>query len=140
MSLDQTNVVDAIGVDDATGELVLTITDHLEWTVRVDEHLLLLQEKLKSYLRFVESGEMLEVYPDAKGRAVLIDVVCKYPPSQLALGFYNQVAKIVDGAGIKLQHRLFSADWLLSDEYVNHASPLAVLTSRSALPSHWRRP
>ncbi|MBX5148143.1 DUF6572 domain-containing protein [Rhizobium lentis] len=110
MSLDQTNVVDAIGVDDATGELVLTITDHLEWTVRVDEHLLLLQEKLKSYLRFVESGEMLEVYPDAKGRAVLIDVVCKYPPSQLASGFYNQVAKIVDGAGIKLQHRLFSAD------------------------------
>ncbi|MBY5520356.1 hypothetical protein HFO42_05630 [Rhizobium leguminosarum] len=109
MSLDQTNVVDAIGVDDATGELVLTITDHLEWTGSDKEHLLLLQEKLNTYLGFVESGEMLETYPDAKGRAVLIDVVCKYLPSQHAQGFYNKVAQIVEGAGIKLQHRLFRA-------------------------------
>ncbi|MFS2174731.1 DUF6572 domain-containing protein [Rhizobium pisi] len=109
MSLDQTNVVDAIGVDDATGELVLTITDHLEWTGNDNEHFLLLQEKLKTYLGFVESGEILETYPDAKGRAVLIDVVCKYPPSQQAQGFYNQVAQIVEDTGMKLRHRLFCA-------------------------------
>ncbi|WP_261334802.1 DUF6572 domain-containing protein [Rhizobium leguminosarum] len=90
MSLDQTNVVDAIGVDDATGELVLTITDHLEWTGSDKEHLLLLQEKLNTYLGFVESGEMLETYPDAKGRAVLIDVVCKYLPSQHAQRLLQQ--------------------------------------------------
>ena len=77
MSIDQTNVVDAIGVDNATGDVVLTIADHLEWTGSDNEHLLLLQEKLNTYLSFVESGELLEAYPDAKGRTVLIDVVCK---------------------------------------------------------------
>ncbi|MGO8134287.1 DUF6572 domain-containing protein, partial [Rhizobium ruizarguesonis] len=57
MALDETNVIDAIGVDKATGELVLTITDHLEWKGSDSEHLLLLQEKLNTYLGFVESGE-----------------------------------------------------------------------------------
>ncbi|MDC9811837.1 MULTISPECIES: DUF6572 domain-containing protein [Rhizobium] len=110
MSLDRTNVVDAIGVDYATGELVLTITDHLEWTESDSEHLLLLQEKVNTYLAFVESGEILETYPDAKGRAVLIDVVCKYPPNQQAQCFYNQVETVAEGVGIKLQHRLFGGD------------------------------
>lgn len=110
MSVDQTNVIDAIGVDSATGEVVLTIADHLEWTESDNDHLLLLQEKLNTYLSFIESGEMLETYPDAKGRAVLIDIVCKYPMSQQAQGFYNQVGRIVEGAGMKFRHRLFSAD------------------------------
>ncbi|MGR9451111.1 DUF6572 domain-containing protein [Rhizobium leguminosarum] len=110
MSVDQTKVVDAIGVDSATGGVVLTITDHLEWTGSDDAHGLLLQEKLNTYLSFVESGEMLETCPDAKGRAGLIDVVCKYPLSQQAEAFYTQVAQIVEGAGIKLRHRLFGAD------------------------------
>lgn len=112
MSVAQTNVVDAIGVDNVTGDVVLTITDHLEWTGSDNEHLLLLQEKLNTYLSFVESGELLEAYPNAKGRAVLIDVVCKYPPNQQAQGFYNQVTQIVEGAGLKLRHRLFSAGYL----------------------------
>lgn len=109
MSIAQTNIIDAIGVDNATGDVVLTITDHFEWTENNNEHLLLLQEKLNAYLRFVESGEIVKAYPNAKNRAILIDVVCKYPLNQQAQGFYSQVAQIVEGAGIKLQWRLFSA-------------------------------
>jgi hypothetical protein len=107
MSVEQTNVIDAIGVDNQTGELVLTITDHLEWTESDNEHRLLLQEKLNTYLRFVESGEILQTYPDSKERAVAIDVVCKYALSESANNFYTQVAGIVGGAGIKLRHRQF---------------------------------
>lgn len=108
MSIDQTNVVDAIGVDSVTGDVVLTITDHLEWAGSGNEHILMLQEKLNTYLSFVESGEILETYPDAKGRPVLIDIVCKYPLSQQAQGFYRQVTQIVEGAGIKIRHRMFN--------------------------------
>lgn len=81
MSVDQTNVIDAIGIDNVTGDLVLTIADHREWKECSNEHLLLLQEKLNTYLRFVESGEISQTYMDAKDRSVLIDVVCKYPLS-----------------------------------------------------------
>lgn len=104
MSIDQTGVVDAIGVDDTTGQVVLTISDHLEWD---NEHLLLLQEKLNAYLSFVEGGELLDSYPDSKGREVLINVVCKYPPSESAKGFLNQVGGIVEGAGMKFSWRAF---------------------------------
>ena len=109
MSVDQTNVVDAIGVDNTTGEVVLTITDHLNWSGNDNEHFLLLQEKLNTYLSFVESGEILETYPDAKDRIVLIDIVCKYPISQQAQGFYKKITQISEGAGIKLRYRLFNA-------------------------------
>ena len=105
MSIDQTEVVDAIGVDDSTGQVVLTISDHLEWD---NDHLLLLQEKLNTYLSFVESGELLGSYPNAKGREVLINVVCKYPPDQNTEGFLSQVNGIVEGAGMKFNCRVFA--------------------------------
>lgn len=104
MSVDQTGVVDAIGVDSTTGQVVLTITDHLEWD---NEHLLLLQEKLNTYLSFVESGELLDFYPDSKGREVFINVVCKFPPNEIAKGFLSQVGGIVKGAGMKFDWRVF---------------------------------
>lgn len=108
MSVDQTNVVDAIGVDNVTGDVVLTVTDHLGWAESVNEHLFMLQEKFNTYLSFIESGEILETYPDAKDRTVIIDVLCKYPLNREAKDFYNQVMKIVEGAGIKLRHRVFN--------------------------------
>lgn len=104
MSVDQTGVVDAVGVDNTTGQVVLTISDHLEWD---NEHLLLLQEKLNTYLSFVESGEILDSYPNAKGREVLINVVCKYPPNESAKSFLSQVTGIVEGAGMKFDWRVF---------------------------------
>lgn len=107
MSVDKTNVVDAIGVDIQTGELVLTISDHLEWTGSDNEHLLLLQEKLNTYLRFVESGEVLKSYPDAKGKDMVIDVVFMCALNEQARKFLCQVATIVEGVGMKLRHHQF---------------------------------
>lgn len=56
MSILDANVVDIVGVDPAKGIARLIITDHLEWTSPVQEHLFLLQEKINSYLRFLEGG------------------------------------------------------------------------------------
>ncbi|MPQ71794.1 MULTISPECIES: DUF6572 domain-containing protein [unclassified Pseudomonas] len=98
MTVEQIGVIDAIGVDKETGELVLTIADHLEWD---DEHLLLLQEKLNLYIGFFESGELLEVYPDSKGRQVSIILMCKYLPDARAKSFLNKVGSIVEQAGAK---------------------------------------
>lgn len=110
MSVDQTHVVDAMGIDSQTGDMVLTIVDHLEWSVSGKDHLLLLQEKLNSYLSFVESGEILQAYPDAGGRSIVIDVVCKYTLTEPATQFFAQAEPIVQEAGMKLRHRKFSAD------------------------------
>ena len=50
MSIDQNRVVDFIGMDLIKNEIILTISDHLEWGVT--DHLVKLQEKLNNYLLF----------------------------------------------------------------------------------------
>jgi hypothetical protein len=60
VSIDQTDVVDLATIDKASGDLWLTIVDHLPWDENEGDHLILLQNKLNAYLRFKESGEIFE--------------------------------------------------------------------------------
>jgi hypothetical protein len=110
MSVDQTDVVDAIGIEKQSGDVILTVTDHLGWCESEKEHLFLLQEKLNTYLRFVESGEILEAYPEAKGRGVVIEIVCKYPPSMQGRDFIDRVAGVVRSAGVGLRHQVLQSE------------------------------
>lgn len=66
VSVEDPGVVDIISLDKQTGCVTLTISDHLDWTDTV-QHERLLEEKLNKYLAFVESGEILERYPEARG-------------------------------------------------------------------------
>lgn len=77
MTIEQTEVVDAIGIERSTGHIVLSISDHLDW-VDVERHSTLMREKVDSYLRFVSSGEIFQSYPKARSRQVVIRVYCKY--------------------------------------------------------------
>lgn len=103
MSIEQADVIDAIGVDKETGQVVLTISDHLEWG---DDHLLLLQEKINLYMSFVEGGELADVYPDAKGCQVSISVVCKYHPDLNGKNFLSKVSSIIEQAGMGFSFRV----------------------------------
>ncbi|MEM5434491.1 DUF6572 domain-containing protein [Paraburkholderia diazotrophica] len=106
MSIVDTNVVDIVGVDPSKGIARLIITDHLEWTQPVDEHLLLLQEKINSYLRFLEGGELEQHYPDAKGCRCEIEIAMKFQPSSEALQFIRKAREIVQGGGFDLIYRV----------------------------------
>ena len=102
MSIDQSETVDIIS-QAPDGTVVLTISDHLEWDAE-NEHLLLLQEKLNSYFRFLESGEIYESYPCAKGANFLLSLVCQFRPTEVALGFLKELevlqrAQAVDSVG-----------------------------------------
>lgn len=58
-------------------DLVLVITDHLEWGGKAEqgEHLLLLQEKINTYIAFIESGEIYTEIPGALGKHPIIRVL-----------------------------------------------------------------
>ena len=103
MSVDQPNVVDAIGIAQ-NGEVVLTAFDHREWD-EANEHLVLLQDKLNTYLAFVEGGQLLEEYPDATGRPVRIDVVCRCAPSTTAEQFLGAAEAVCANAGLLFSWR-----------------------------------
>jgi hypothetical protein len=99
MSIQKADVVDAVGIENDAGEVILTLADPEDWS---DErnHLLLLQAKLNAYLRFVESGELMDVYPQAQGRHVSIDVVFRCAVPEVALQFLEQARSAVESAGI----------------------------------------
>jgi hypothetical protein len=108
MSVKESGVVDAIGVEKGSDAVVLTISDHLEWD-HDNEHLLTLQDKINRHLAFIESGELLEKYPDAAGRPVRIDVVCKYAPSETALTFFSRAEAAIRDAGFSFGWRVLAA-------------------------------
>ena len=104
MSIEQADVVDIVHVDRESGAIVLTLIDNLDWDPSCDgEHLLMLQEKLNTYLRFIESGELLQHYPTYQGRKIVISVACAHPLNDLARGFYSRAKSQIGDAGIELQ-------------------------------------
>ena len=106
MSVDQTDTIDFATVDNASGDLWLTISDHLPWDENEGNHLILLQNKLNAYLRFIESGEVVEKVPDAEGRHIVINLVGKFPMSQKAASFFEKARTAIQGAGFRLQFSL----------------------------------
>ncbi|HEV7699602.1 MAG TPA: DUF6572 domain-containing protein [Pyrinomonadaceae bacterium] len=105
MSVDQTKTVDFISTA-KSGRVTLTISDHLKWGT--DDHLFLSQEKLNSYLRFIESGEICDEYPKAIGQEIAISVVCKFPPDAAGIDFLNSAKTTIEHAGFVLEYSTFS--------------------------------
>jgi hypothetical protein len=60
MTVENTSIIDAIGTDEVTGAVHLTIKDHLPWDTA---HLSSLQDKINFCLDFIESGENYSSYP-----------------------------------------------------------------------------
>jgi hypothetical protein len=103
MTIEQAGTVDFIGTDITNNEVILTITDHLRWSVDSKNHLRLLQNKINTYLAFIESGELLQTYSDAAGRTVVILIVGQYSLNVDAENFIAQVKPVLIDAGMSLR-------------------------------------
>ena len=110
MSVDDLNVVDIISTDPGTGHVVLTISDHLDWTDSI-QHQSVLQAKFNRYLAFVESGEILAQYPDAQNRPVAFKVVFKHKPDRQGWNFLVRAKDVIEAAGFSLRHELFAESY-----------------------------
>ena len=102
MSIEQSDVIDIISTNRVTGDVSLTISDHLDWSDSA-AHQLLLQKKLNYYLAFVKSGEILDSYPKARGRRIVLSVAFKHPADEAGRAFLSEVRSIVERAGFGFQ-------------------------------------
>ena len=107
MAINNSEVIDFIGVNEMNNEVILTISDHFNWE-GVDEHLKALQDKLNSYINFVESGEIFQTYADAINRNIIIEVVGNYKLPTSAVNFYKHTSKILAELNIKLRFKNLS--------------------------------
>lgn len=105
MSIDQEKVIDIVGDDEKTNEVLLFITDHLAWDGYINEHIYKLQEKINAYLAAIESGELEEKHPSAKGKKIVIVVLGKnpLPKNDLINTFCKKAIEVVRGAGFELK-------------------------------------
>ena len=101
LSVEDKDVIDIIGIDSA-GNVVLTVTDHLDWSNTL-EHVFILQEKINRYLAFVESGEILETYPKATGRQIHFKIDLLHRPDEEGSRLLDRIKHTVVRAGFPLQ-------------------------------------
>jgi hypothetical protein len=108
MSIEQQNTIDLVVPDPKTGKTVLVLYDFFEWYDDKDdgEHLLMLQEKMNTYLAFVEGGQLYRDWPEAVGGKIEFLVLAFYPLGVQAKRFYELATKTITDAGFSLRFKL----------------------------------
>jgi len=99
MSVVETDVIDAIGLEKEAQRVFLSIIDALVWDAE-NLHLYTLQEKINTYLYFIESGELDRALPDGKGFDIAIELILKHMPSDQAISFFDKTTQILLDKGI----------------------------------------
>ena len=94
MSILEENVIDSASIEN--GILILTISDHLKWD---NEHLFLLQEKINSYIQYIESGQVFEDFGESSYETIEIQLIYKYKPN----GNYIKFLYRLEDALLKLK-------------------------------------
>ena len=89
MSIIEKDMVDGIALSEDK-VIKLLLTDHLDWEEEY-EHLLMLQDKINSYLAFCESGQYKEVYKDYEAESVVFEIHFLFEPTQNAYKFLGQI-------------------------------------------------
>jgi Family of unknown function (DUF6572) len=105
MTIEDIDTIDSIGLDKKTGDVTLKIFDHLDWKNEVN-HLQLLQSKLNTYLRFLESGEVYNAYKFAQGKNFLISIDFLVTPPANGIRFLDTAAHILADAGFEIEYSI----------------------------------
>ena len=103
MSLDDLDAIDALGVDRASGEVILNILDGWGWDDE-DAHLLALQAKLNRYFAFVESGQIDEVEPSWREHGARIDVFFRVEPPVAAIALLKTAEFVARPLQLGIRH------------------------------------
>jgi len=94
MSVTETDSIDAIGMDKEMQRVFLSIVDPLFWDDQ-NVHLFTLQEKINTYLVFIESGELLKAFPETEFFDVAIELVLMHVPNDQAIAFFDKTIQIL---------------------------------------------
>ena len=109
MSIEQTDVVDRAILDTDSGDIILNIIDDASWAHEAERHMYLLQEKVNSYLSYVETGQMTSELPDSAGRKVRIMMLFKHEPTESGLRFIARMRHILNRGGYLLDFKHIDA-------------------------------
>jgi len=114
MTISDTDCIDIIATRSGSPEVRLVIADHLDWA-HVNDHALLLQEKVDAYLAFIESGD-LRRRPEVaqiESPEVWIWVRGLHAPPPEALAFLARTEAFLAKAGVRFRFEHCTSDQLV---------------------------
>ena len=104
MSITDLGKVDLVATRPGSRVVKLVITDHLRWD-DFPAHAELLQEKINSYLEFIESGQLAALknplIPESP--EIWITLAAEWPPSTQAQAFLAQINEFLGSAGLRFE-------------------------------------
>ncbi len=107
MAIDNANVIDGMAIDKNRKALRLLLTDHFAWngnnTLSEYDHLILLQEKINAYIRYLETKQYEEQYPKEEIVMAIIEIHFKYDITENCEKFLNTVQNQIGQYGIKIE-------------------------------------
>ena len=110
MSLVDSTVVDGIALTEDKNGIVLLITDHLDWSEEY-QHLMTLQEKINTYLGFLEEKQYEEMYKEETITYGIIEIHFQHNLTDNAENLLQAVQNQVAQYGIEIQWLC----WMMED-------------------------
>lgn len=109
MSVLDPSVIDGIGIEAATGIVVMQISDYLSWDD--PEHIQNLARKIEAYASTALSGRLAESYPASKGRSVSIRLIYRVLPDDDGLRFLARIEDQLQSVGLGFEHNMLPHDY-----------------------------
>lgn len=112
MSIDDQGTVDFLVIERGHPKIVLVISDHWDWSQPL-EHVYALQEKMNTYVGFIESGEVWESASKQSGQTVApgsipieVKVFLRSDPPPMFLEFMGRAREVFATLSASLTHEL----------------------------------
>lgn len=102
MSIEDRNIIDALGITPDGKGLVMLISDHLDWKNEY-EHLVILQDKINTYIAFWENKQYEEMYKGREFQYGIIEIGFKYKMKKKGKSFLKTVQHQIEKINLKIQ-------------------------------------
>lgn len=97
--------IDEIGFDKINDKLILEIYDYLNWDNEY-EHYDLLEAKINTCLKFIESEEIVGAYPSFEKKNFIIRIILFEKPTIKALKFVSNSVTALKDVGYFLDYNI----------------------------------
>ena len=109
MAVTEKDVVDSVAYEDDL--LLLQLYDHLDFDGEFEnDHMMMLQDKLNTYIWYIDSKQYKGTYPGKEFNNYLIKIFFIYEPSALCRDFIIHVNKRLSNTKIKIEYIVESDD------------------------------
>ena len=108
MSVTETNIVDGIALSEE-GTFKMLITNHLDWCDEY-KHLMILQEKINSYIAFCEGKQYKEIYKSNLIEHVIFEIHFLYEPTNNTLLFLKQIPAQISELTVSIECHISEAE------------------------------